>query len=497
MTPVRGSSTGSGEVEHRPRVHLRPTDGWTNDPTGPLRWHGRVHLFHQYNPEGGYWDRPHWGHLVSDDLVRWERRPPALSPGEDGPDREGCFSGCTVVDGDDAVIVYTGARGPAGPPQTQTTCLARSRDRDLEVWEKDPANPVLGPPPGRDLLGFRDPFVWRARGRWWQLVGAGTLEGGGEVLLAVSHDLREWTHLGPVLEGRDLQALAPEVWTGSMWECPALLRAPDADLLLLSIHDETTTHHPLAVVGHLGADRFTPTGIQRFDLGPDLYAPCLLHEPDGSAISWGWSWEARSEGSQREARWAGVLSAPRRVRVVDGELRVSPLEVLTELRTGEVDPALVEEPGGRRATGVDHDVLDIEVVLDERVDAVAIHLRCSPDGRERTVLHLDRQQSEVWLDRDRASLAGDAVGGRYGGALTHAPSRIRILLDRSIVEVFVDDRASLTARIYPTLPDSTGLRLVGGASAVAGVQLRAFELSSIWPPGDGSRQPGGRPEHDD
>ena len=467
-------------IEHRPRAHLRPAEGWTNDPTGPLRWHGRVHLFHQYNPDGGYWDRPHWGHLVSDDLVRWERRPPVLSPGEDGPDREGCFSGCTVVDGDDAVIVYTGARGPTGPQQAQTTCLARSHDPDLEVWEKDPANPVLGPPHRRDLRGFRDPFVWQAQGRWWQLVGAGTLEHGGEVLLAVSDDLREWIHLGPVLEGRDLHALDPSVWTGSMWECPVLLRAPDADLLLLSIHDEVTTHYPLAVIGHLDDGRFTPRSVQRLDLGPDLYAPCLLVEPDGSAISWGWSWEARSQQAQRAAGWAGVLSAPRRLRVVDGALHVSPLEALSELRTREIDLHWRAEPGSRRAAGIDHDVLDIEVTLDEDVEEVSIHLRCAPDGLERTVLHLDRVRGEVWLDRDGASLADEVVGGRYGGTLPQPPRRVRVLLDRSLVEVFVDDRVSLTARIYPTRPDSRGLRLVGAPQALAGVQLRAFELSSIW-----------------
>ena len=125
-------------------------------------------------------------------------------------------------------------------------------------------------------------------------------------------------------------------------------------------------------------------------------------------------------------------------------------------------------------------MLDIGVTRDERVDEVAIHLRCCPDGRERTVLHLDRARREVWLDRDRASLSDDARGGRYGGQLTLATTRVRILLDRSIVEVFVDDRVSLTARIYPSLPESAGLVVAGDRRAVEGVALRAWTLSSIW-----------------
>lgn len=35
-----------------------------------------------------------WGHVVSEDLVRWCRLPPALRPSPGGPDADGCWSGC-------------------------------------------------------------------------------------------------------------------------------------------------------------------------------------------------------------------------------------------------------------------------------------------------------------------------------------------------------------------------------------------------------------------
>lgn len=41
----------------------------------------------------------HWGHARSKDLVHWEHLPVALAP--EGPeDKDGCFSGSAVVDGD-------------------------------------------------------------------------------------------------------------------------------------------------------------------------------------------------------------------------------------------------------------------------------------------------------------------------------------------------------------------------------------------------------------
>ena len=41
-------------IEHRPRAHLRPETGWTNDPIGPVSWKERTHLFHQVNPHNSF-----------------------------------------------------------------------------------------------------------------------------------------------------------------------------------------------------------------------------------------------------------------------------------------------------------------------------------------------------------------------------------------------------------------------------------------------------------
>ncbi|MCW5865592.1 MAG: GH32 C-terminal domain-containing protein, partial [Anaerolineae bacterium] len=48
---------------------------------------------------------------------------------------------------------------------------------------------------------------------------------------------------------------------------------------------------------------------------------------------------------------------------------------------------------------------------------------------------------------------------------------------RSVVEVFVDDRAVLSGRIYPDAPEALGVALFaeGGAAAVAG---------EVWAMGD-------------
>lgn len=467
--------------DHRPRAHLRPETGWMNDPIGPVQWQGRTHLFHQANPAGGYWDRPHWGHFASDDLVHWERRPLALSPDDDGPDADGCYSGCIVEHDGVATMFYTGVRGAVGPAQLQTTCVARSHDPALDRWVKHPANPIALPPEDLELIGFRDPFVWRDGDRWRQLVGAGIAGQGGAVLGSSSTDLITWREDGPLLTGARLEAVgvAGAEWTGSMWECPALLRTPQADVLLLNVHDETT-HYPVAVIGSDTREGFVPRRMQRFDVGPDIYAPCLLVEPSGRAIAWGWSWEALTPERQRDQGWAGVLSLPRALAVVDDQLTVTPIPELDALRTAERGIDRVPIADGWRAVGAEGDVLDLVATLAPEVGRIELRVRCSADGQEATTVGIDVRTGCVWLDRDRASRDPSATGGRYTGEVgaIAGPVQLRVVVDRSIVEVFLADRAAMTARIYPTRPDSIGVEVVGERAGL--VELRAYDLGSVW-----------------
>lgn len=65
----------------------------------------------------------HWGHARSKDLVHWEHLPVALAP--EGPaDKDGCFSGSAVVDGDTLALIYTGHKfhGPSDTDDNLYQC---------------------------------------------------------------------------------------------------------------------------------------------------------------------------------------------------------------------------------------------------------------------------------------------------------------------------------------------------------------------------------------
>ena len=58
--------------------------------------------------------------------------------------------------------------------------------------------------------------------------------------------------------------------------------------------------------------------------------------------------------------------------------------------------------------------------------------------------------------------------------------KLRVFVDRSIVEVFVNDRQCAAVRVYPRQKNSTGvsLRAIGGNAKL--ISLDAWQMSNIY-----------------
>ena len=114
---------------YRPLFHFSSPESYMNDPNGLCQWRGRYHMFYQFKPTGV--DRVHWGHTVSDDLVRWRDMPPALYPDVE----RDCFSGQTLVESDRVIAIYHGTQSG--------NAIATASDPLLMNWQKHPNNPVI------------------------------------------------------------------------------------------------------------------------------------------------------------------------------------------------------------------------------------------------------------------------------------------------------------------------------------------------------------------
>jgi beta-fructofuranosidase len=445
---------------HAPRFRVRPPANWVNDPNGPFRWRGRYHLFYQHNPDAPVHANVHWGHVSSPDLARWEHHPIALTPTPGGPDEAGCWSGCVVDDGGVPTAVYTGVdRDHAG---LGTICLARAADPDddtLAAWTPLPTPVVTGPPEGLDVVMFRDPFVFRHGGRRWAVVGAGHADGTPSVLLYDCEDLSDWRFAGVLADGSDPVAVDAFGDEAVGWECPQVYATRGGEwVLVVSLWDGEPCSTGYLTGRLYGEEdlRFEARCGGRLDHGRDFYAPAVLQEAD-RALMWGWSWEAREPG---EAGWSGVLTAPRVVDVhPDGALRVVPAPELDLLRAAE---PFVTAPG-RCALP---EAYDLSVTARERTTVSVLR---SARGAELTV-RLDPAEGTVTLDRGdwpRKGVEGSAP------IVARVPRReeltVRLLVDGSLYELFVDDRAMVTERVYHRPGDVR--ELVVGDASVTGWEL--------------------------
>jgi beta-fructofuranosidase len=429
-------------------VHLRPPRNWINDPNGLVFHDGHYHVFFQYNPYGPRHSNVHWGHYRSPDLVNWEPLPVALAPTPGGYDADGCFSGNAVSDDGRMVAFYSAHRTDRW---WQPVTTADSYDGGI-TWVKRPE--LLIPEPPADTTMYRDPYVWQQDGRWRMLVGSALADGRAAAQLYESDDLEHWEYRGP-FHASDTAAGSGPVG----WECPQYAAFGDRGVLIIS--DWTPQGGPSHTTVHTGREqdgRFTASAAPvPLDHGPDFYAPALLRVPgEDRWLLWGWSWEARDDAWAHEAGWAGTLTLPREVTLAaDGTVVQRPARELLALRgerilhrTGHLSQSGTAELGQVSRT------FDLTAVLTpDTTGTSGLRLVTSADDTEYLDISLDPTTGRLTVDRSQASLDARARGGSYAvpcpTAMAGTPVELRVIVDRSIAEVYLGDGRVLTLRFYP------------------------------------------------
>ncbi len=479
---------------YRHEYHLTPPSGWMNDPNGFCRFGGRYHLFYQHNPRAPRWGRMHWGHAVSDDLIRWERLPVAIGPDSFWDGALGCFSGSAVERGGELCLLYTGVSVLG-----QYQMLARSRDGVAFAKERRPVIGRRSLPPGGTGRAFRDPKVFERGGAYYCVVGGdwnARRVRGTQVSLYRSDDLERWRYVGPLLRG-----VLPG---GGVFECPDYARPSGKDVLFASPmrlpgndDDEfENLHSTVYIPGALDAERggFEPDDgpgrYRELDGGADFYASQTLTEPDGRVVLVAWMQMWKRTMPTAAEGWAGAMTVPRELSYEGGRLVQRPVRELERYRTDTVETGSFIVDGTASVPGLRGNVCDIELTADLMgASEFGLRLFLAPGegaGRPCATLRYDRRNASLILDRSRAAVRIASLDGAEAGCdvrttrleLPGGLLRLRLLLDRSSLEAFADGGAvAMTSLVYAP-DDHTGVELFSDAP-VRVVELRRHAIAGV------------------
>lgn len=298
------------------RFHFEPETGWMNDPNGLIFWQGKYHAFFQHNPYAPRWDRMHWGHAVSEDLLHWEQLPIALYPDQPYEDEGGCFSGSAVEKDGRLCLFYTSVSEKLG--QTQSAAFSD----DGIHFEKYPGNPVIFENP-MGYPDFRDPKVTNIDGTWYMVVGTGD-ETTGKVLLFTSEDLLQWEYVGILFEGAEYAHCI---------ECPDFFKLGENYVLMFSKIGETE-RSTIFVVGDFENGRLVNYVISRPEWGVDFYAPQTFEAPDGRRLMIGWMYHWGKEAPEGCCR-AGAFTVVRQLQIRSGKVYSYPVQEVQHLLARE------------------------------------------------------------------------------------------------------------------------------------------------------------------
>ncbi|WP_017572551.1 glycoside hydrolase family 32 protein [Nocardiopsis halotolerans] len=474
---------------YRAEYHFTVPDQWKNDPQRPVWIDGEYHYYYLYNADyltGGTTAGTAWRLATSRDLVSFTDRGVAI-PKDTTPAGD-VWSGSAVVDTDDTAGFGAGAvvalvtMEPDPDTYSQAQYLWYSTDGG-RTFSPYGTGPVLANPGVRD---YRDPKVVRdeERGRWVMLLAERTKVG-----FYHSADLREWSYAGGfveeglgVLECPDLFRITAEDGSETVWVLGVSANGKESGL------PNTYAYW----TGDFDGGAFHPhrDEPQWLDHGFDWYGAVTFEKRtgDGSvdpaaryAIAWTNNWDYPNTTPTIESDgFNGTDSVVREVvlrRSASGTryLASRPVDALDDhvTRTVELGDVAVEGTHVLDYEGAAYE-FTAEVTWDQ-VTGAGVQLRRSADGSR----HVDAGVYGEYAFVNRGGVPNPDNSGRWQESRTpFDPSAgtvlLRVLVDRTTVEVFFDDgRHVHSMEAFPYTVDlGIALFATGGGAVFRDVVIR-------------------------
>jgi sucrose-6-phosphate hydrolase SacC (GH32 family) len=174
----------------------------------------------------------------------------------------------------------------------------------------------------------------------------------------------------------------------------------------------------------------------------------------------------------------------------DGVLHMEPVEELKVLRHDhtQLKNLSVAADSELKIDNVAGDTLELDLTIDPgNADQCGIKVRCSPGGEEETLVLYDAEDHTIRIDLAKSTLDelyiedDEDSDFKQEAPFELEPGELlnlRIFLDRSIMEVYVNGRQCITQRIYPSRDDSQGIVLF---STGGDIKIPVFDAWKMHP----------------
>ena len=449
----------------RPGYHFVIPEGVAMpfDPNGAIYWKGRYHLFYIFQDTRLGKRADHWGHMSSADLLHWRHHPTGLL--------DGMYSGNCFLNREGVPTICYHQKG-------QGNAMAVALDDDLNEWKKLDSNPITpATREGDEHHGkYRswDPFGWLEGDAYYAIFG------GQRPAIAKAPSLEgEWKYAGDLFaHGVEGVSLDEDV------SCPDLFKLGGKHVLLCISHRLGCRYY----VGEWRDEQFHPESHAQMSwVDNSFFAPESLVDDRGRRIMWAWILDEPLFGARSKHGWSGTLSLPRVLTLGDdGLLRMDVPEEIEALRYGGVQmgPFVVPADEEVPIDGVAGNSLELQVEMESaEASRFGVKVCTSPDGQEETSVFHDAKEKLLKVDTRRSG-PEDSPKAVEAAPFELKPGerlRLRVFIDKSVVEVFANSRQAIARRIYPSRQDSTGVRVFSAGGDTHVHSLDAWKITPSNP----------------
>ena len=524
------TSVYSGD-RYRPQYHGIPPAVWMNEPHAPIYYKGMFHVFYQHNPIGPYWSQIRWAHICSRDMIHWIYVKDAVAPQQPACP-EGAWTGGSVIgpDGTPWLTITAGTNYVDWVETSrfshQSVCYAHCVDPDdpyLTDWTVEDVNVLVQPSDHSQgkIEEFRDPFIWYDEPYYYMMVSTSVADDwdqshGGSTNMFRSTDMRNWEYMGFTFEVSYQDY--PE--QGKHWECCIMLPISTQDKSVtkyIFMDSPQYTVDGFVVdtyywIGTFNKDtcRFIPDDPKPrlFDHGKGIYtgqtgfcyltdeerAAGITNYEDGHATIISLA-QGKSAGTDQNkiAGWAHNLAMPVEIYLADNLRDVirKPVEAVSTL----YKETLYEYEGvGLSASELADQVKDIRsdmyeikasftLTPTEADYSSGIYVRYNPTdnyiGTERSAIRFSNVG--VFVDRTKSTLL-DYVDKSDTWVVpdTGKTFDVTIYVDRSQLEIYINDIATITTRIYPKYGDSDYISMFDNNGGIKFTKFKVTQMKGCF-----------------